>query len=1076
MKSLCRVFAVGFLAIFAATSAGCALAATHNSDQGKEKDPFANLKFRNIGPAIAGGRVSSVVGVPGQPNIMYVGAAGGGVFKSVDGGNSWKAVFTDQATSSIGDITLASGNPDLVWVGTGEPNIRNDITDGHGVYFSPDGGKSWQFKGLADAGQIGRVVVDPRNRDRVFVAAVGHAWGPNKTRGVFRSTDGGKTWKKVLYVNDTTGASDVVMSPGNPEVLYATMWDVRRRPWTLQSGGPGSGIYRSTDGGDTWQKIEQGLPDSPLGRIALAAAPSNPKHLYALVEAGKGMLWESRDMGDHWTRVSDNHSLDVRPFYFSQIRVDPRNEDHVFFLSFRLLASTDGGKTVHWADKGVHPDHHALWIDPSDPDHLIQGNDGGAFLSTDGAKSWRFLNNLPIEQFYMVAADTRTPYQVCGGLQDNSAWCGPAHSLSGSVDGSGWYVATGGDGEYAVPAPSNPNIVYADSQNGWIVRLDHSSHLGRYRRPYQKGVEEARPSDLKYRFNWTSPIAVAPDDADEVYLGGNVLFKSTNGGKDWQPISPDLTRNDKSKQIKAGGPIFHDMSGAETYDTILSITLAPTDKKVIWVGTDDGLVQVTRDGGQHWSNVADNISGAPDWARVYQIGVSPFDAGTAYVAFDAHQLDDRGAYVYKTTDYGKSWTRIGAGLPDNNPVFVVREDPNHRGLLVAGTDTGLYWSADAGRHWSRLKANFPTAPVWDVKFAGQGRDLIAATHGRGLFVLDDIRPLEEWSAKIADGGFHLFKPADGILFHHYAGGASPGQYSAPNGPEGPVVDYYLPKAIKATDAQKKQDETPVKITVTDAHGHAVATDYGPSRAGVNRFVWDMHYDGPRKLKYEKMMEKNAWFDPNQGPVAAPGSYHVTVSVGDHTASTTVSVSPDPNLDVPAADFVAETKAGVALRDELSTLNEMINRLDFMHKQLDDFRQSISGNADAQHKYADVLDEAGKLDDKLSALKDSVFDPRVQHDAFEDDIHYLQRFHARLANMLYSVGSGYADPPNAEVREEMNEAHEELGKHLTAFNALINGPVAAFNRDASKSGAPTLFTGGPLSPASAGGVSADSDRM
>src|SRR6266699_5288100 len=600
-------------------------------------DSLNNLKFRNLGPSVAGGRVAAVVGVPGDRNLYYVGPAAGGVWKTIDGGDSWEAVFKDQPTSSIGAVALAPSNPNVVWVGTGEGNPRNDVVDGRGVFMSPDAGKSWQFMGLGDVGQISRIVIDPANPDVVFVAALGHVWAPNADRGVFRTADGGKTWQKVLFVNDTTGAADLVMVPGNPRVLFAGVWQFVRYPWELVSGGAGSGIYRSRDGGLTWERLTEGLPAGPLGRIALAVGPANPSHVYALLETKEGMLWDSKDLGDHWTKVSDFHGLSARPFYFSLVHVSPADDRKLFFSSYLLLRSDDGGKTTTPIDRGVHVDHHALWIDPQNPDRMIQGNDGGAYVTESGAKNWRYLNNLPIEQFYMVAADNNTPYMLCGGLQDNNAWCGPSSSVgggagagAGGLNGSEWFTVTGGDGEYAVPAPSDSSILYVDSQNGNITRVDLKTGQSRSIRPYLSGVSEMKPADLKHRFNWTSPIAVSPTDASVEYLGGNVVFKTTDGGEHWAAISPDLTRNEKAKQVTSGGPIEYDISGAETYNTILTVNLAPTDANVIWVGTDDGLVQLTRDGGKTWTNVAGHFpglgAGAGPEGRVYQIGISPFDA------------------------------------------------------------------------------------------------------------------------------------------------------------------------------------------------------------------------------------------------------------------------------------------------------------------------------------------------------------------------------------------------------------------------------------------------------------------
>ena len=1039
--------------------------ASESEEEPGNTDVFKNLKFRNLGPAVAGGRVTAVAGIPGDPAVYYAGAAGGGVFKSTDGGATWRAIFTHEATASIGDLALAPSNPNFVWVGTGEANIRNDLIDGAGVYFSPDAGRSWKLCGLTHVGQISRLLIDPADPNVVFVGAIGHAWAPNAERGVFRTTDGGATWKKVLYVDDSTGVADLAMQPDNPKVLYATLWRVRRYPWTLEDGGDSSGLYRSTDGGDTWKKLTEGLPKGPLGRIAIAIAPGNPRHLYALIAAAHGMLWQSTDMGDHWSEVNESHALDARPFYFSRLAVSPADENRVYFLSFDLLESDDGGKTSHIADRGVHPDHHALWIDPKNPNRILQGNDGGVFLSLDGAKSWRFLDGLPIEQFYQVAADSAAPYTLCGGLQDNSAWCGLSSNLGRrGVTNADWYTVTGGDGEYAVPAPSDPNILYADSQNGSIRRLDQRTHLSHFARPYLEGVSEMKPSELKYRFNWTSPIAVSPTDANEVYIGGNVLFKSADGGRHWTPISNDLTRNDKSKQVSSGAPVQHDLSGAETYDTILSITLAPTDPQVIWVGTDDGLVQVTRDGGKTWTNATGNIPGAPEWARVYQIGVSPFDAGTAYVAFDAHMLDDRHAYVYKTDDYGRSWRKITSGLPEA-PAFVVREDPNRRDLVVLGNDLGLYYSSDAGAHWQPLKANFPTVPVWDLTFVKDRRDLVVATHGRGLFVLDNIRPLEEFGAEVGSGDFHLFTPGPGTLFHRWESDeAQPTSYSAPNAPEGALIDYFLKAKLEATPEQKKEHETPVKIVIADAQGRAVATRYGPSLAGINRFVWNLQYDGVRRLASEIPPEAPEPGAPpearffTRGPQVLAGDYHVAVTVNDHTEQATVSVRPDPNLRIDPADFRAQREAALQVQKELAALNEMIEHIDGMDRQLTDFEGLVHNDSGLREKYASLLAQARSLEGKLKTLKNAVYSPTIQHNVSEDSIHELADFHSQLGGLAGRLSSAYAEPPTELVKERMAELSQQLDEHLAAFNQLLQSEVAAYNKAAYDSGAPTLFAG------------------
>ncbi|HET7306508.1 MAG TPA: hypothetical protein VFK24_01660 [Gammaproteobacteria bacterium] len=1047
------IFAVAACIALLFTFAGAALASQDSGDAAR--DILHNLKFRNIGPAIAGGRVSSVVGVPGHPNTFYVGAGGGGVWKTTDGGNHWQAIFKGQPTSSVGTVALAPSNPNLVWVGTGEPNIRNDVLDGKGVFFSPDGGKTWEDMGLDDAGQIGGIVIDPNNPDIVMVAALGHIWGRNKERGVFRTTDGGKTWHKVLYVNDHTGAIDIDMEPGNPKVLFAAMWQVVRLPWELKSGGPGSGIYRSTDGGQTWHKLTKGLPKSPLGRIEIAIAPSNPDHVYALIGAKKGLLWESTDMGDSWHQVSDNHALDVRPFYFSVMQVAPHDENKVFFAGFRLVESDDGGKTAHVIDRHVHVDHHALWIDPTNPKFMLQGNDGGAYVSHDGGKSWRYLNNIPIGQFYQVAADSKFPYNLCGGLQDNNGWCGPSSNLNhGAVTGIDWFSVVGGDGQYVVPAPSDPNIIYGDSQNGFIVRLNKKTGLKQYVRPYLPGVSDLPPSQLKYRFNWTSPIAVSPTDPNTVYLGGNVLFKSSDGGKRWQVISPDLTRNDKSKQVSSGGIVMKDISGAETYDTILSITLAPHHPNVIWVGTDDGLVQVSRDGGQHWNEVSP--PGAPEWARISQIGVSPFDPGTAYVAVDGHKLDNRNVYVYRTTNYGRSWDKIIDGLPPHTPAHVVREDPNRKGFLVLGTGTGLYYSRDAGDHWQPLTGNFPTAPVYDLKFIGKPDALAVATHGRGLFVLDDLRPLEGLSNNVKNSDFALLPPAPGVLAHSSYGGdvLGPPRYEVDNAPMGVVISYYLKSKIKQ-DKNKKGHKGPVKIVITDAQGNKIATEHAPGDAGINEYEWSMDYAAATQLDFEKH-EGNR--QPH-GPRVLAGTYHVALTANGKTLHETVHVHPDPRFNIPRSNFEQQLQAALTVRNEVSALDEMLNRVVAMHKSLNDFEQQ-AGNDD-DHHYDALTKQAKALDEKLVKLEESVYNTKEQHNVPEDDIHYLSSFRSNLRGLYFNIRYAYGTPPNDLLRNEMHRLHSELVNHLADFNQLLKTDVQQYNKAAYQAGAPTVMEGQPI---------------
>src|SRR5215469_9020484 len=1041
------------------------------------KDVFAQLKFRNLGPAIAGGRVAAVAGIPGNPQVYYVGAAAGGVFETTDCGLNWKPIFKHAATSSIGAIAVAPSNPNLVWVGTGEANIRNDVIPGAGVYLSTDGGKTWRSRGLKNVGQIGRIVIDPHDPDHVAVAALGQEWAPNADRGVFVTTDGGKSWRKSLHVDDHTGAIDVAMQPGNGQVLFAATWQADRRPWTLHDGGPGSGVWRSTDGGETWKRLREGLPTGTIGRIGLAIAPSDPDRVYALLEAsiGKGTLFVTNDLGEHWTEVSDNHAYNVRGFYFTTLEVAPDDSDRIYFLGFQLAESDDGGKTAHVIDEPVHVDHHAMWIDPTDARRMIQGNDGGAYLSQDGGKSWRFLDGLPIEQAYMVAADSDSPYDLCTGLQDNSGWCGPSSALADSVvSGQDWYVVVGGDGEYTVPAPSDSNIVYADAEDGAITRFDRKTKQSLFIMPYLHGPgfdDDLPTSAQKIRFNWTPPIAVDPRDANTVYIGGNVLLQSSDGGLNWKTISPDLTRNDKSKQQNSGGPIHYDLSGAETYDTLLSIQVAHSDPSVIWVGSDDGLVSVTRDSGGTWSKVTPPH--APAWARVYQIDVSPSDPGTAYVAVDAHELGDNKPYAYATTDYGHHWRSIGGGLPADGSVMVVRADPDDTHVLAAGTMRGVWISRDGGERWRQLKSNLPTMPVFDLQFV-RG-DLVLATHGRGLWVLDHFAAIAQLDPDAVPKQVALFTPVTGVEYQRWSRVecAEP-SFVAPNSPDGVVIDYSLAKMLKADKQQKDLQQTPVKIEIRDAGGELLATRYGTSRYGVNRYVWDMRYDAAATASFEtEPLEGKppAWAQPT-GPEVLPGTYAVSVTVAGHAETANAHVIADPNQKPARAAQERSLQLALEARAEVDALNRMLNRISAMQSQLDDYHKTIEKGANGidpderalAKSQAPLLARGDALGKELGKLKDSVYDPKVQHKVMEDSLHQLTDLHDALEADENALAGPGVQAPTAPLLAIGSELRGELDAKLAAYNALLSGDVTAYNQAAFAAGAPTLAAGKPITVA------------
>ena len=1013
---------------------------------------FGDLRFRNLGPAVAGGRVSATAGVPGDPNTFYVGAAGGGMWKTTDGGISWRAIWENMPTASIGAIALAPQNPNWVWAATGEANPRNDVITGRGIFFSSDAGASWHDMGLHDAGQIPNVIVSPADANTVYAAVLGHVWGPNADRGIFRTSDGGKSWQKVLFLNDTTGASDLVMDPSNPKVLYAGMWQFTRKPWRLDSGGESSGIYRTTDGGDTWQKLSGGLPSGLVGRIGIAIAASNPSHLYALVESRTGVVWESRDAGNRWTKINDDRSLQARPFYFSHVYVAPDNEDRIYFLSYDILLSTDGGRTAHIIARGVHPDHHVLWIDPKNPAHLLEGNDGGIYVSADAADHWRYLDNLPIEQLYSVALDDRTPYTICGGLQDNNGWCGPSNSLkAGGIGPSDWEVFVGGDGQYVVPGKGNVPYVYADSQGGAIVRTNRDTEESAQIRPYNAGVGDQELSKLKYRFNWTSPIAVSPKDSNDVYLGGNVLFRSKDAGAHWTPASPDLTRDDKQKQALTGGPILLDLSSAENYDTILSISISPVDPNVIWVGTDDGLVQVTRDAGAHWSNVAAGMGGIGEWGRISQIDASPFAPGTAYASVDFHEMENNKPYVFRTDDFGKTWTSITRNLPGDNPVHVVREDSNRRGLLVAGTDTGVFYSQDGG-DWKPLRAGFPVTPVFDLQFAPKSHDVIVATHGRGFFVLDNISALEQTKSDTA--ALQLFPIQPAVRWRGGRGGGfSMGAFVAPNPPAGAVIDFSV--GMPAADLQ----HATANLKITDSRGQTVRTMALHPHPGTNRVVWPMNYDAPTPLNFITPGEAPSGGEEGGGgrggaaPSVPPGSYEVTVTIGDQKQSQPVQVEADPRGKVDTSVFAAQTKAALEARDELSKLDAVINRVEAMRAQ---FRALIRA-----HSLESALEtRAQELEQKLAAMEEPLYNSAALTDS-KAYLHYLSRVHDRLARVSGQMSANYSEPPSQMALDELAELRGEVARSVAAFNQFASSDAAAFNKAAAEHGVQAVTIGAPI---------------
>ncbi|HEY1337474.1 MAG TPA: hypothetical protein VGF59_08185 [Bryobacteraceae bacterium] len=796
-----------------------------------------NFRFRSIGPATMGGRVDDLAIVEADPRVIYVGAAAGGIFKTTNGGNTWQAIFDEQPNPSIGDLALSPSNPSILYVGTGEPNNRQSSSWGNGVYKSMDGGATWKHLGLDGTHHIGRIVVHPTDPNTVYVAAQGDLWGPNPDRGVYRTTDGGTSWTKTLYINEDTGASDIAIDPQSPNILYATVYQRRRTVFGYNGGGPNSGVYRSTDGGVTWSKLTRGLPTTgDVGRCALDIYRKNSNIVYALIEHGtQGGVYRSEDKGASWTKVSDTNP---RPSYFSQIRIDPNSDLKIWLGGVNIYMSEDGGRTfLQTRFRNVHSDVHAIWIDPADSDHLVIGCDGGVWVTYDSGRNWRHLNNMALGQFYEVAYDFQKPYRVCGGLQDNYSWCGPSSTTQQlGIGNEDWFTVQGGDGFYNRIDPSDPNIIYAESQDGNLSRRD-------LRTSESKSIRPQEPNDQapRYRFQWNSPLMISPHDPKTIYYGGNHLFKSTDRGDTWQVLGEDLTTKAERDKMQIMGKVVdrntlsrHD--GVVAWPCITAIAESPVKAGILWVGTDDGNVQMSRDGGKTWTNVVSHMTGAPKGGYVSRIEPSHKEEGTAYVTFDNHRSADYGIYIYETKNYGDSFVKITNGIPpEAGTVHVVREDPVNANLLFAGTEFGAFASFDRGANWHRMKNGLPTVPVFDIQIHPRDHDLILATHGRSIWIMDDISALEQYTPQVLTTDLKMFETRPGIEWKmaNYRGFVGTGLFLAPNAPNGVVLDYFAKAA------------GPVRVTVTDKAGNRVRQLNARAEAGgINRVLWDMRYDAP----------------------------------------------------------------------------------------------------------------------------------------------------------------------------------------------------------------------------------------
>lgn len=987
---------------------------------------LSGLEWRFVGPT-RGGRVLTASGVANDPNTYYFGAAAGGIWKTTDRGAHWVPIFEKQSVASIGALAIAPSNPNIIYAGTGEACIRGNISHGDGVYKSSDAGKTWTNIGLTDTRHIGRIAVDPNHPEVVYVAALGHVYGPNRERGVFRSQDGGKNWTNVLFVDDHTGAIDVSIDAHNPQVIYAAMWDAHRTPWSLVSGGQGSGLYRSMDGGSTWKHLTgNGLPPGVWGRVGVAVSPADPARIYALIESKDGGLFRSDDGGARWQRVDASYDIRGRPWYYTHVTADPVNADTVYVQDFGFHKSTDGGHTFTMLN-APHGDYHALWIDPANPKRMINGNDGGASISFDGGKNWSRQDNQPTAQFYHVVTDNFFPYYIYGAQQDSGTV-----AISSHEDWSGsrpeWYGVGGGESGMISPDPRDPDIVYAGSNYGTFTRFDRRTGQAQNVSPWPENYLNMPAAMAKYRFQWTPPLLISPNDPNTIYIAAQVLFKSTDSGMHWSVISPDLTRNEKGKQESSGGPVTQDNTGVEYYNTIFAVAESPLDRNLIWAGTDDGLIHITRSAGKQWTNVTP--TGLADGSLVSIIEASPHDAGTAYLAIDRHKMDDIRPYIYKTSDFGKSWNRIDSTLPQNCYIHVVREDPKRKSLLFAGSETGVFVSFDDGANWQSLQQNLPTVPVHDLVVHGD--DLIAATYGRAFWSLDDIEPLRQWKD---DAGTKttLFTPPNTYRVHG-AGLFARGVSAAP-------VDYYLPSEPKSAVSLEIRDERGkvVRQFTSQPPKSAPASSRLPAKAGLNRFKWDLERTAAASTG-------TGW--PSGAVLVVPGKYEARLTADGATYTAPLEIKLDPRIHTTREELQKQLDLALRINDLLARIHRSAQQCAELTKEI----KSLTERLPAGHE--DLSNAGSELNRKLVAVEDSLIGWKSDPTAYS--LNFPPPLDDRLTMLSLAVESADA-APNQPAYDVFNDLEKQAQIALAHANEVLSKDVKDFNELVRKADIPAIST-------------------
>jgi len=1042
---------------------------------------FAGLSARSVGPAAVGGRIAAIDALASNPNHIVIGAATGGVWISDNGGLTWTPVFDDQPVASIGAVAINQTNPDVIWVGTGEGNVRNSTSVGGGVFKSIDGGKHWRLMGLAKTERINRIALDPANPDVAYVAALGTLWGENKDRGVYKTRDGGKTWRKILYVDERTGATDIKMDPSNPNKLYAALWQHRRWPYFFKSGGPGSGLYISYDAGASWKRKteEDGLPKGELGRMVIALSPAAPKRVYALIEAKKSALLRSDDGGEHWQKVNETYNVADRPFYYSELAVDPKNPDRIYNIATRVRVSIDGGKHFELnpviaccaASNTIHIDNHAFWINPNDPNNLIFGSDGGIAISHDQGATFRFVRNLPLAQFYHIAVDHDKPYHIYGGLQDNGSWRGPSAVWENAgIRNLHWQEVGFGDGFDTVPDHHHSSTGYTMSQGGYLLRWNLDNGEQRLIRP------PSPSADVELRFNWNAGFALDPFDPKTIYYGSQFLHKSTDRGNTWSVISPDLTSNNpKVQTFHESGGLTADVTAAENYTSIVTIAPSLREKGLLWVGSDDGRVHVTRDGGAHWKRVDGNAHGVPAGAWVPMIAPSPHDAGTAFVVFDDHRRSNNNTYVYRVEDYGRHWRKLGDKNVSGYALSVL-QDPVNADLLFLGTEFGLFFSTDAGKHWTKFTAGVPTVAVKDMAIQTRENDLVLGTHGRAAFVIDDYSALRGLSPADFKARLKFLSTSGG---QQYDPNQTPstrftgsGEFRAQNEPYGVMLTFMasgddLPnpdaeaeraRAIAArgkatstedTDAddEKKKDHKPkVEITVHDAKGDLIRTFRHTLHQGINRIVWDMHRDGVRPAPGPKPPKLEDGLPA--GPEVPPGIYRVTLSFDGHSDTREVNLLADPRSQYPQGARLKNYQAQLQLMKlrerAIGALERIVHARDDVSTIVKLIAKRPKANQDKTLKA--LKKQAGEVKKSLTKLEKRFrVPPESRGIPFAED-----KVMSRIGMAMGYVGSTY-DAPSATARVAISSAHKALDKALAELDQFAAGDLAAFREKVHAAG-------------------------